>query len=348
MQEVTKYEYKVELLNYRNTQLSVIRESVSEFIEGDCWGYPKFMYIEDIYNEGYLDPNEEKIEIKFYIRPPFYLQQARDQEKYIKKLETKMKAMKCEMDNYKKMCNEKGINIDNKHENTEINIEENKKKDLKLDEVIKNVKIDPHSCSNSEGNESDNDNNIKDANNKEDIESMQRNHNLDEDDKQIEIIDTIKKNNINEEEKYIKDKSKDVEEIHINDNVDELYVKHKQSEDAKINEELKSENDSVEDDEIKSDLDKSSDQNDSLRSDNDKILKEISNKYSIKPQISKKVLLKIKTRKGEEGNFEENLKFSPIIKGELSDNETPDEQFNRSNISSNYMGLDDIIISDDE
>lgn len=104
------------MLNHRRTQLAVVRESVSEFVEGDCWGYPKFMYIEDLYREGYLMQEKEKLVIRFYVRAPLYSQQAKDQEKYIRKLEEKIKTMQKTIDNYKEICAKEGVSVSAKNE----------------------------------------------------------------------------------------------------------------------------------------------------------------------------------------------------------------------------------------
>ena len=131
--------------------MAVIRESVSEFITGDCWGYPKFMHIEDLYKEGYLTDEKEKLVIKFYVRAPFYSQQANDQERYIKTLENKINEMQEKLAEYEKGSKEKGVKVDNKskHEILEIqNIEEEKKiviedeKEINsLDDIFKNIEI---------------------------------------------------------------------------------------------------------------------------------------------------------------------------------------------------------------
>ena len=100
---------------------------MSEFVEGDCWGYPKFMYIDNLYREGYLTQEDEGLDIRFYIRPPLYSQQAKDQERYIKILEDKITSMQNIINKYEEMYAEKGIdmNTKNKEEIKELG-EENK------------------------------------------------------------------------------------------------------------------------------------------------------------------------------------------------------------------------------
>ena len=124
-----KYEYKVELVNHRNPKLAMIKESISEFAPKDCWGYPKFIYIEDLYKDGYIN-EEEKLVLKFYIRAPLYAQHVKDQRNYIKELEEKLKAMESDIEKCKKLDN-------NKQETKEI-----LPKNTSLEDVIKNVKIE--------------------------------------------------------------------------------------------------------------------------------------------------------------------------------------------------------------
>ncbi len=99
----------MELTNHRNPQLSVIRVSISEFVSNDCWGYNKFFKIEDLYNEGYLTPEDERLVIKFYVRAPLYCQHAKDQRRYINQLEGKVKTLEEKLTRYEKLCVEKGL-----------------------------------------------------------------------------------------------------------------------------------------------------------------------------------------------------------------------------------------------
>lgn len=92
--------------------MTVIRESVSEFVASDCWGYPKFMHIEDLYKEGYLSAEDEKLVIRFYIRAPLYSQHSKDQKRYIQQLEEKTKLMQENIAKYEKACQEKGMKVD--------------------------------------------------------------------------------------------------------------------------------------------------------------------------------------------------------------------------------------------
>ena len=100
------------LINHRDPKLNVSRDTISEFVAGDSWGYAKFMHIEDVYKEDYLTQEDEKLIIKFYIRAPTYAQHARDQQRYIAQLEEKMKLMKENMEKYEKTCSEKGIKVE--------------------------------------------------------------------------------------------------------------------------------------------------------------------------------------------------------------------------------------------
>eukprot|EP00826_Nyctotherus_ovalis_P008538 TRINITY_DN12215_c0_g1_i1.p1 TRINITY_DN12215_c0_g1~~TRINITY_DN12215_c0_g1_i1.p1 ORF type:complete len:253 (-),score=77.46 TRINITY_DN12215_c0_g1_i1:32-790(-) len=74
------------------------------------------MYIEDLYREGYLMQEKEKLIIRFYVRAPLFSQQAKDQEKYIRKLEEKIRTMQKTIDNYKEIYAKEGVGVDTKNE----------------------------------------------------------------------------------------------------------------------------------------------------------------------------------------------------------------------------------------
>jgi len=44
----SKYEYKVEMINHSNKNLSITREFASEFEPGECWGYNRFFKIDQL------------------------------------------------------------------------------------------------------------------------------------------------------------------------------------------------------------------------------------------------------------------------------------------------------------
>lgn len=170
----------------------MIRESVSEFVANDCWGYPKFVHIEDLYKEGYLTPENEKLLIRFYIRAPLYCQQSRDQKHYIAQLEAKIHSLSENVSKYEKACSEKGISVNipspegskkprvSPSQKESAPLEEEKRppvpspaphkpiepvielppehfdtneenKMVSLEDMIKNIEIDPHSESDREG-----------------------------------------------------------------------------------------------------------------------------------------------------------------------------------------------------
>lgn len=54
VQESSKYEYRVEMINHLDTKNNIIREFASEFETGECWGYNKFFKIELLEREGFL------------------------------------------------------------------------------------------------------------------------------------------------------------------------------------------------------------------------------------------------------------------------------------------------------
>ena len=84
---VSKYEYKVEMENRRDPHKPMVREFASEFESGECWGYNRFIRIDALCDEGFLDPEEDRIFLKYYVRAQSFAQQCRDQQRYIDFLE---------------------------------------------------------------------------------------------------------------------------------------------------------------------------------------------------------------------------------------------------------------------
>jgi tripartite motif-containing protein 37 len=84
---VSKYEYKVEMENRRDVPKPMIREFASDFESGECWGYNRFIRIDALCDEGFLDPEEDKIFLKYYVRAQTFAQQCKDQQRYIDFLE---------------------------------------------------------------------------------------------------------------------------------------------------------------------------------------------------------------------------------------------------------------------
>jgi tripartite motif-containing protein 37 len=55
--EPSKYEYRVEMINFREpSRLCVVREFSSDFEVGECWGYNRFYRIDLLDREGFLSP----------------------------------------------------------------------------------------------------------------------------------------------------------------------------------------------------------------------------------------------------------------------------------------------------
>ena len=86
LSEPSKYEYRVEMLNYRDpSRLQVVREFSSDFEVGECWGYNRFYRIDLLEREGFLSPPEshsisnngsqlppDSITLKYFVRAPTY------------------------------------------------------------------------------------------------------------------------------------------------------------------------------------------------------------------------------------------------------------------------------------
>lgn len=52
----TVYEYQIELINRSNPHQSMIRESSSNFEVGESWGYNKYIKLENLLRDGFVDP----------------------------------------------------------------------------------------------------------------------------------------------------------------------------------------------------------------------------------------------------------------------------------------------------
>jgi hypothetical protein len=52
----------------------MLREYSSNFEPGECWGYNKYIKLENLISEGFLHPVSDTIRIKYYVRQPSYYQ----------------------------------------------------------------------------------------------------------------------------------------------------------------------------------------------------------------------------------------------------------------------------------
>lgn len=88
------YCYKIALVKPVNENENVEREYVSEFENSICWGYNRFIKIEDLENQGFLDREKDQITLRYFIRPAHHLQKISDQTEYISYLENSMQKEK--------------------------------------------------------------------------------------------------------------------------------------------------------------------------------------------------------------------------------------------------------------
>lgn len=68
----SKYEYRVEMLNFNRTNAKVVREFSSEFEVGECWGYNRFYRIDLLERDGYLNEEDDSIYLKYFVRAPTF------------------------------------------------------------------------------------------------------------------------------------------------------------------------------------------------------------------------------------------------------------------------------------
>ncbi|CAF1252060.1 unnamed protein product [Adineta steineri] len=89
LSETSKYEYRIEMIHYssKDPTKNCTREFASDFEVGECWGYNKFYSLDALITDGFIDPINDTLIIRFQVRPPTYQQKSRDQQWYIKHLE---------------------------------------------------------------------------------------------------------------------------------------------------------------------------------------------------------------------------------------------------------------------
>lgn len=49
-----------------------MREYSSDFEPGECWGYNKYISLEKLVTEGFLNPADDSLRIRYYVRQPSY------------------------------------------------------------------------------------------------------------------------------------------------------------------------------------------------------------------------------------------------------------------------------------
>ncbi|XP_024371078.1 uncharacterized protein [Physcomitrium patens] len=76
--EAVTYEYGIELLHQTRPNQRIVRKFSSDYEVGACWGYYQFFRIDLLEKEGYLQPDEDTITLRFYVRPLTFQQQCQD------------------------------------------------------------------------------------------------------------------------------------------------------------------------------------------------------------------------------------------------------------------------------
>ena len=81
------YEYKIELVNRKDRTKKTCREHMSEFEATISWGYNRFIKLDALEKEHYLDTEEDLLEFRYYIYPSSEFQLITDLNRYIESLE---------------------------------------------------------------------------------------------------------------------------------------------------------------------------------------------------------------------------------------------------------------------
>lgn len=95
----SKYEYRIEMIyqiEFDPTK-NIIREFVSDFELGECWGYNKFFPLESLINDGFVF--NDKLILHFSVRTLTYEQKSMDQQWYIKQLQSQNQQLNTEIQN---------------------------------------------------------------------------------------------------------------------------------------------------------------------------------------------------------------------------------------------------------
>lgn len=82
-QSVGKYKYRVDIINQLNAGLKFSREFESEFELGECWGYNTYAKINMLYEEGYVHPVEDHLEVILHIKSPSYYHEVLDLDRIL-------------------------------------------------------------------------------------------------------------------------------------------------------------------------------------------------------------------------------------------------------------------------
>jgi tripartite motif-containing protein 37 len=88
------YDYRVKLVNPMDPDLRLVREFSSDFTPGECWGYNRFLQLDKLLADGYLDPSEDRLVFRFAVRPSSYRQLCSSQRAYIETLERTLASRK--------------------------------------------------------------------------------------------------------------------------------------------------------------------------------------------------------------------------------------------------------------
>jgi hypothetical protein len=67
----------------------MVREYTSEFTAGECWGYNKFVLLDELESGGYIDDEHDTLNLEFHVRATSFYRHCQDQARFIELLENK-------------------------------------------------------------------------------------------------------------------------------------------------------------------------------------------------------------------------------------------------------------------
>ena len=90
--EPQTFQYKIQLVSHSKIiyKRNITKENESEFHVGDCWGYAKFIKIQEALQEEFHDTDSDSITFQFSIRPKTFAQKCHLQDYYIRNLQLQL------------------------------------------------------------------------------------------------------------------------------------------------------------------------------------------------------------------------------------------------------------------
>ena len=130
------YMHEIQIVNQLEPRKLISQRYESSFEIGECWGYDHFAKISTLYQDGYVHPKEDSLQIVVSVRPPSFFHSCEDLNALIKKKETRVSTNK---ELIKRLKHELGFNRkerenveDNYYDDVEIKTKPSLDEEIKL------------------------------------------------------------------------------------------------------------------------------------------------------------------------------------------------------------------------